>query len=190
MAKISIFGGRGMIGSQIAKLFARCGNEIDIIGRDYDGHELGNIVVLAVKFPDLAPLVETHGKHFAGKIVIDITNPISFANLDELLVPQGTSNAEILAGKLPQSQVVKGFNINFSDSLATCQVKGNPASLLFASDSQEAKQAIFAALANSDAKLVDAGKLQRARLLESAGLLLINLAVSGQIQRDGGLVII
>ncbi|WP_439243250.1 NADPH-dependent F420 reductase [Lonepinella sp. BR2474] len=190
MAKISIFGGKGMIGAEIAKLFERCGNEVDIIGRDYDGHELGDIIVLAVKFPDLAPLVETHGTHFAGKIVIDIANPISFANLDSLLVPQGTSSAEIVAEKLPNSQVVKGFNINFSDSLASCQVKGNPASLLFASDSEEAKQRIFTALANSGAKLVDVGKLQKARLLENAGLLLINLAVSGQIQRDGGLVIL
>ncbi|MCD8213844.1 MAG: NAD(P)-binding domain-containing protein [Campylobacter sp.] len=190
MAKISIFGGRGMIGSQIAYLFERCGNEVEVIGRDYDGHELGDIVVLAVKFADLAPLVETHGKHFAGKIVIDISNPISFANLDSLLVPQGSSSAEILAEKLPQSKVVKGFNINFSDSLATCQVKGKPASLIFAGDSDEAKQAIFSALANSGAKLLDAGKLKRARELEATGLLMINLAVSGQIKRDGGIVIL
>ncbi|WP_439239263.1 NADPH-dependent F420 reductase [Lonepinella sp. BR2919] len=190
MAKISIFGEKGMIGSQITALFERCGNDVETIGRDYDGHELGDIIVLAVKFPDLAPLVETHGKHFVGKIVIDITNPISFGNLDELLVPQGTSSAEILAEKLPQSQVVKGFNINFSNSVANAQVKGNPASFIFASDSSEAKQAIFTALEKSGAKLVDAGNLQKARLLESAGLLLINLAVSGQIQRDGGLVIV
>ncbi|AQP41282.1 NADPH-dependent F420 reductase [Streptococcus gallolyticus] len=190
MTKVSIFGGKGNMGSAIAEVFKRSGNEVDVIGRDYHGQKLGDIVVLAVKYTDLNALVEAQAEYLAGKIIIDISNPISFTNLSELQVPKGTSVAEIIAKKLPNSQVVKGFNINFSDSLATCQVKGKPASLLFASDSAEAKQTIFTALEKSGAKLVDAGPLSRARELESVGLLLISLAVNQQIGRDGGLVIL
>jgi predicted dinucleotide-binding enzyme len=53
----------------------------------------GEIVVLAVPYPALADVLATRGGQLAGKVVVDITNPLNFKTFDSLTVPAGSSAA-------------------------------------------------------------------------------------------------
>lgn len=51
------------------------------------------IVVMAVPYPALASLAKQYQAELAGKIVVDITNPLNFETWDELVVPADSSAA-------------------------------------------------------------------------------------------------
>ena len=78
----------------------------------------GQIVVLAVPYPALAELAR-RGEQLAGKIVVDITNPVNFETFDSLTVPADASATAELAAALPAAKVVKAFNTTFAATLAT-----------------------------------------------------------------------
>lgn len=50
---------------------------------------------------------------------MDITNPVDFTTFDDLVVPADSSAAALIAEKLPDSSVVKGFNTTFASTLVT-----------------------------------------------------------------------
>ena len=48
---------------------------------------------MAVPYPALAALAKQYQAELAGKIVVDITNPLNFETWDELVVPADSSAA-------------------------------------------------------------------------------------------------
>jgi predicted dinucleotide-binding enzyme len=54
----------------------------------------GDVVVLAVYYPDARGAVEQYRDQLAGKVVVDITNPVDTQTWDKLATPPGTSSAE------------------------------------------------------------------------------------------------
>lgn len=189
MTNISIFG-KGNMGSALGERFTQAGNQVAFVGRDNHNAELGDIVVLAVPFASVDEIVAQYGDKLAGKIVIDITNPVNFETMDGLAVPQGQSAAQILAQKLPNSTILKGFNTNFAASLASGKVAGTaPTVVLLAGDSEQAKSSVANALNGSGLQVKDAGSLKRAVELEAIGFLQITLAVREQIGWTGGFAI-
>ena len=78
----------------------------------------GDIVVLAVPHPAVERDPDrVRGEQLAGKIVVDITNPLDFATFDGLVVPADGSKADEIATALPESAVLKAFNTNFAATL-------------------------------------------------------------------------
>lgn len=65
-----------------------------------------------------------------------------------------------------------------------------PTTVLVAGDDEDAKETFKAALADSALRVLDAGKLKRARELESLGFLQLTLAASEKIGWDGGFGIV
>src|SRR5215217_1022281 len=116
----------------------------------------GDVIVLAVYYPDARAAVEQHRDDLAGKIVVDITNPVneSFA----LVVP-------------PDARFVKAFNTTFANTLTRGQVAGEPLDVFIAGDDSEAKDAVATLAHDGGLKAIDAGAGQRARELEAVGLL-------------------
>jgi len=57
----------------------------------------GDVVVLAVPHPALDGILAAYGEQFAGKVVVDITNPVNFETFDSLVVPADSSAAELAA---------------------------------------------------------------------------------------------
>ena len=105
MTTVSIIGS-GNMGSAIGGIVAAGGNTVEYVGRDTSDAITGDIVVLAVPHPSLAEIVSTRGAELAGRIVVDITNPLNFETFDSLVVPSdGSATAEIAAA-LPQSRVL------------------------------------------------------------------------------------
>lgn len=186
MASITIFG-KGNMGSAIGGNFEVSGNEVTYITKDTPVEQLGEIVVLSVPYPAISGILTAHRDLFAGKIVIDITNPLNFETFDSLVVPAASSATAEIAKELPDASVIKAFNTNFATTLATKKVAGaHPTTVLLASDDKEAKDKLIAALEGSGLSFIDAGLLKRARELEAMGFLQISLAAADKISWTGG----
>jgi predicted dinucleotide-binding enzyme len=184
MTTVSIIG-NGNMGTAIAGLVTDSGNAVEFIGKEA-APIAGDVVVLAVPYPALAEVIATHGSQLAGKVVIDITNPLDFATFDGLVVDADGSAAAELAASLPQSHVLKAFNTNFAATLAAKSVGDTQTTVLVAGDDESAKQLVASVFTAGGVNVVDAGALKRARELESLGFLQLTLAVQEKISWTGG----
>jgi NADPH-dependent F420 reductase len=138
----------------------------------------GDVVVLAVYFPDATSLVERHREDLAGKVLVDITNPVN-ETYDALVTPPDGSAAQELAKLAPEARVVKAFNTTFARTLADGKVAGQPLDVLIAGDDDDAKATVTRLVEDGGLRAVDAGPLNRARELEAAGLL--HMSVQGPL---------
>lgn len=190
MTHVSIIG-TGNMGQAIAGVVTRSGHTADVIGHaEKDKTIDGDVVVLAVPYPALADVVATRGEELAGRVVVDISNPLDFSTFDSLVVPPDSSAAAELAAQLPQSQVLKAFNTTFAGALASGTVGDQPTTVLIAGDDTEAKTVLADVLTAAGLQAVDAGALRRARELEALGLLQLTLAVSEKVSWSGGFAVV
>jgi 8-hydroxy-5-deazaflavin:NADPH oxidoreductase len=186
MANISILGS-GNMGQAIGGLVAKSGNTVQQLNTSSAGEPVtGDIVILAVPHSALADIVATRGAELAGKIVVDLTNPVDFATFDDLTVPADGSAAAELAKALPQAKVVKAFNTNFAGTLATGSVGSETTAVLIAGDDADAKAAVAEFVDAAGLRAVDAGSLKRARELEALAFLQITLAAGEKLSWNGG----
>ena len=84
------------------------------------------------------------GDSLAGKVVVDITNPLNFETFDSLVVPADGSAAAEIAAALPHSKVLKAFNTTFAATLASGTVGPAPTTVLIAGDDADAKALLAA----------------------------------------------
>ncbi|MCW3492693.1 NADPH-dependent F420 reductase [Microbacterium sp. SSM24] len=184
--------GTGSMGDAIGGMLAAGGNDVIHVTRDQVGTApiVGDIVILAVPYPAVADIVSRAGEQLAGKVVVDITNPLDFETFDSLVVPVGSSAAAELQAALPQSSVLKAFNTNFAGTISTKQVGGVPTTVLVAGDDAAAKATLSAAIVAGGLGAIDAGSLARAHELEAMGFLQLTLAVGEQLPWTAGFAIV
>jgi 8-hydroxy-5-deazaflavin:NADPH oxidoreductase len=186
MAHVSIIG-TGNMGQAIAAVVGKGGNSVELIGSsDADKQVTGDVVVLAVPYPAVADVLAARGDSLAGKVVVDITNPLDFATFDSLTVPADSSAAAEIATALPQSRVLKAFNTNFAGTLAAGAIGSLPTTVLIAGDDADAKALLAGIVTAGGLRAMDAGSLRRARELEALGFLQLTLAASEKISWTGG----
>ncbi len=143
MTKATIFGD-GNMGTAIAGILTAGGATVEHITTTDQGEATvaGDLVILAVPYPALDAITASYGDQLAGKVVVDITNPLNFETFDSLTVPAGSSAAAELAEKLPSSRVLKAFNTTFAATLTSKTVGDNPTTVLIAGDDAEAKSTL------------------------------------------------
>ncbi len=188
MSTITIFG-TGNMGNAIAGVLASGGASIQHINQSTANPTIdGDLVILAVPYPALGDIATTFRDQLAGKVVVDITNPVDFATFDSLVVPAGSSATAELAAALPESRVLKAFNTTFAGTLVSGTVGGGAkTTVLIAGDDADAKAALSAAItAGGAVNAVDAGSLARAHELEAIAFLQMALAASEKISWTGG----
>lgn len=193
MSTICIIGAGGMA-TAIAGRIAKAGHTVEVVSRDagnaralaaklaargttgkYGAAPAGDIVILAVPYSGAMAAVADFGKALAGKVIIDITNPVA-PDLSGLVTPHGSSGAEEIAKSIPAgAHVVKAFNTIFGHVLA----KGGRLDAFIAADDAEAKARVSAFLETLDLRPLDVGGLQMAQTLEAVGLMMIGLAKNG-----------
>ena len=190
MAHLSIIG-TGNMGQAIAAVAGRGGHTVQLLGQsDAATSVTGDIVVLAVPYPAVSAVIAERGASLAGKIVVDITNPLNFETFDSLVVPaDGSATAEIAAA-LPESRVVKAFNTTFAGTLAAGTVGPLTTTVLIAGDDADAKSELAGVVTSGGLKAIDAGSLARARELEAVGFLQITLAAGEKVSWTGGFGIV
>jgi 8-hydroxy-5-deazaflavin:NADPH oxidoreductase len=186
MTHISILG-TGKMGKAIADLVITGGNTVQTLGStDTDQAVTGEIVILAVPHPAVSSVVADRGAELAGKIVVDISNPLNFETFDSLTVPADSSAAAELAAALPDSKVLKAFNTTFSGTLASGKIGDLTTTVQIAGDDSDAKALLIGVVTAAGLNAIDAGALKRARELEAIGFLQLTLAATEKISWVGG----
>jgi len=188
MSGISIIGLGNMAGALARRALAG-GNMVEIIGRDQARAEevaaaldgatagpagaapAGDIVVLAVPYRSAAAIVSEYGDALAGKVIIDITNPVT-PDFQSFVTPEGSSGAQEIAKAAPVgAHVVKAFNTLFSHVLAG----GRAVDVFIAGDDARAKKLVSAFVESLGLRPLDTGPLPMARALENAAVLEMGL---------------
>jgi 8-hydroxy-5-deazaflavin:NADPH oxidoreductase len=192
MSSISIIG-LGNMASALADRALAGGNAVEIIGRDpAKAKELaaalggatvgtagtapaGDIVILAVPYASAAAVISEYGDALHGKVIIDITNPVT-PDITGLVTPDGSSGAQEIAKAAPAgAHVVKAFNTLFANVLAAGPAEGRPLDVFIAGDDAQAKAQVSVFIESLGLRPFDAGPLPMAQALENAGLLEMGL---------------
>jgi predicted dinucleotide-binding enzyme len=193
MSTISIIGSGGMAAA-IGGRAVKAGHNVEVISRDrsnaqalatqleagastetYGAAPTGDIVILAVPYSSAAAVMADYGDALNGKVIIDITNPIS-PDAASLVTPSGSSGAQEIAKAAPAgAHVVKAFNTLFGPVLAQ---RGRLDAFL-AADDQEAKTRASIFIESLGLRPLDVGGLHMAATLEAIGLMLIGVAKHG-----------
>ncbi|MER5516793.1 NAD(P)-binding domain-containing protein [Streptomyces sp. NPDC002763] len=192
MSSISIIGLGNMAGVLAGRALAG-GNAVEIIGRDpAKARELaaalggatvgtagaapaGDIVVLAVPYAGAAAVVSEYGDALQGKVIIDITNPVS-PDFQGFVTPDGSSGAQEIAKTAPAgAHVVKAFNTLFSHVLAAGPAEGRLLDVFIAGDDAQAKTRVSAFIESLGLRPLDTGQLAMARAMENVALLQLGL---------------
>lgn len=182
--------GAGNMGAAFVKQLTRAGHQVTVTARNLEKAQAvaaahpgttavaasnaaaqADVVVLATGYADAVSALQSVGD-LTGKVVIDITNPLT-ADFMGLTLGHSTSAAEEIAKALPEAQVVKAFNTLFAQVLAEGADFGNgrTATVFVAGDSERARQTASTLAESMGFKTVDAGGLKNARYLEPlAGL--------------------
>jgi 8-hydroxy-5-deazaflavin:NADPH oxidoreductase len=185
--------GAGNMGRGIGTRLVAGGNALQIIDRDPSeaqalAEELGGtgggpsdeltgeVVIFALYYPGNKDAFREYADRLAGKVVVDICNPVDTSTWDRLATPVGTSAAEELAQLVPQgTPVVKAFNTTFAKTLAAGEVAGQKLDVLIAGDDADAKGKVSELVEAGGLRPIDVGALERAQQLEHLGLLHITL---------------
>jgi 8-hydroxy-5-deazaflavin:NADPH oxidoreductase len=177
--------GSGNMGSGFVKQLTAAGHRVVVTSKDVAkakelaaqysaetaaAHE-NEIIVLATGYADAVPALTALGP-LKGKIVVDITNPVT-ADYMGLTIGHTTSAAEDIARATPGARIVKAFNTVFAQVLAQGArfPDGRVVPVFVASDDEAAKETVSELARSMGFDVIDAGGLKNARYLEPlAGL--------------------
>jgi len=193
MSKISIIGSGGMAAA-IGGLAAKAGHAVEVMSRDpakaralaeqvgagattgtFGAAPAGDIVILAVPYAVVLDVVKPYGEKLAGKLLVDITNPIN-SDFTGFVTPEDSFGAQEIAKSAPaDADVVKAFNTQFSHVLAAGSVEGRPLDVFLAGDDAQAKARVAAFIESLGLRPMDVGPLPMARTLEHFALLSLGL---------------
>ena len=129
--------------------------------------ELGDVVVLAVWYGTNIEIAKQLGTRLAGKVVVDIANPLN-STFDGLTTAPDSSSAEDVAKAIASgAKVVKAFNTTYAGTLVAGQVAGQPLDVFIAGDDEGAKNKVAELVKDGGMRPIDAGPLSRARQIEA-----------------------
>jgi hypothetical protein len=192
MGNITIIG-TGNMARTIGALAVAGGNTVEVMGRDeskaadlakalgggatagtWGAAPAGDLVITALLYDGVVPVVIEYGDALAGKVIVDISNPFN-ATFDGLAHNEETSIAQEVAKVAPaDASVVKAFNTVFQGVLE----KGRP-DVFFAGDGAQAKASVKAFIESIGLRPLDVGSLKMAHWLEGAGVISVGLAGNG-----------
>jgi 8-hydroxy-5-deazaflavin:NADPH oxidoreductase len=129
--------------------------------------ELGDVVVLAVWYGTNIEIARQLGTKLAGKVVVDIANPLN-SSFDGLATAPDSSSAEDVAKAIAAgAKVVKAFNTTYAGTLVAGQVAGQPLDVFIAGDDEAAKNKVAELVKDGGMRPIDTGPLSRARQIEA-----------------------
>jgi predicted dinucleotide-binding enzyme len=144
----------------------------------------GSIVIPAVPFDAARSVASQYGDALAGRVYVDVTNPIDTSTFDGLAVPAGSSAAEELQ-RITPATVVKAFNTTFATTLVPGEVAGHTLDVLIAGDDDSAVQTVADFASSAGLNPLKVGPLRRAQQLEQAGFLIILLSANENLPQYG-----
>lgn len=193
--------GSGQVGRRLAGGFLGRGHEVMIGSRDPavgdlpawiegDGAgvqagtfaqtaQFGELLVLAVLGAAAEAVIDRAGsEHFAGKAVIDATNPLDFSDgfPPRLAISGEDSLGETVQRKVPEANVVKAFNTIGSPYFVDPHFAGGLPTMMIAGDDDEAKAVVGRVVESFGwPPAVDIGGIDGARELEAVCILWVKV---------------
>lgn len=183
--------GSGNVARALATGFAERGHETRLVSRDpeseaarewvaaagppaaatthAEGARWCELAVLATSWSGAEAALRLCGpENLAGKVVIDVTNPLGEAGL---AIGFDDSAGETVQRLLPGARVVKAWNIlNFNDMVDPHYPEGTP-TMLIAGDDEAAKSVVTGILESFGwSDVVDLGGIEGARLTEAMAM--------------------
>jgi 8-hydroxy-5-deazaflavin:NADPH oxidoreductase len=197
--KIGIIGS-GNVAQALAAGFVRTGHQVQVGARDASklsewtlapvvtleqAAEFGELLILAPSFHGAENAIKlANPVHFAGKTIIDVTNPISFEN-GKLSLSIGTTDSagEQVQRWLPQSHVVKAFNTVGAAIMMHPETVGG-ADMFIAGDHDAAKTQVSTLLEAFGWNVRDLGGIEASRWLEALVMVGISYGMKHQVQHN------
>lgn len=193
--KIAIVG-TGNIGAAYARALTQARQDVVIgdrapakaaaLAHELGGHAEGggiaaaisiaDIVILALPYPATVQALNGIGD-VAGKILVDVSNPVS-ADFRDLVVGLTTSAAEELQAAAPSARVVKAFNTIFAQLVPAEARKKASLQVFVAGDDAAAKNTVRQLAMTLGFTPVGAGPLRNSRFLEPLGMMNIQFGYS------------
>jgi 8-hydroxy-5-deazaflavin:NADPH oxidoreductase len=137
----------------------------------------GELVVLATLWEGTADAIQlSNSKNLTNKIVIDVTNPLDFSKgvPPTLAVGQTDSGGETVQRMLPDSKVVKAFNIVGNPHMVHPDFPdGRPTMFICGNDEASKKIVTDDILSKFGWETIDIGGIEGSRVLEPLALLWI-----------------
>ena len=188
--KVGILG-TGDVGRALGTGFARKGHEVKMGSRDAKNPKLaefvkaagpkasggtfaeaaafGEVIVLATLWSGTESVLKQAGsRNFAGKVVMDATNPLVFAPNAPPALERGWNDSagEQVQRWLPDAKVVKAFNIVGNALMVDPQLPGGPPDMFICGNDAEAKATVTRICADFGWPAMDIGGIEGSRLLE------------------------
>jgi predicted dinucleotide-binding enzyme len=188
--KVGILGS-GDVGRALGKGLAGLGHEVVLGTRDPSGEkargwvaavgssakaatnaeaaQLAELIVLATLWSGTEEAIRLAGQaNFAGKVVIDATNPLVFApgKPPGLAVGHTDSGGEQVQRWLPGARVVKAFNIVGNAHMVHPDFPCGPPDMFIAGNDDDAKKTVTGILDAWGWRTTDFGGIEGARYLE------------------------
>lgn len=189
--------GTGEVGIALAKGFSARGDQVIFGTRDVNGErsraaidavpgataashvaaaQAADLAVIALPWSAVATVLDADlAAALARKLVIDASNPLDFsAGAPRLAVGHSDSGGEIVQRLLPQSQVVKAFNIITASQMIKPAFADGQADMFIAGNDAGAKARVADILRGFGWRgAIDAGEIGASRLLEPLAMLWI-----------------
>jgi predicted dinucleotide-binding enzyme len=187
--KIGILGS-GDVGKALGRGFAALGCDVKIgsrepaklndwvaktgvhasLGSFAEAAKFGDVIVVATLWSGTESALRLAGaEHFRGKVVIDATNPLVFAQNapPSLALGHTDSGGEQVQRWLPGARVVKCFNIVGNAHMFRPELPGGPPTMFYCGNDADAKRTVAGILDDFGwPGSVDLGGIEGARLLE------------------------
>ncbi len=134
-----------------------------------DAAEFGDIIILATLWTGTENVIKLAGqKNLAGKVVIDTTNPLDFSKgmPPGLALGHTDSGGEQVQRWLPDSNVVKAFNIVGNAHMVNPDFDCGPPDMYICGNDEKAKQTTEEILKQFGWIVMDIGGIEGSRVLE------------------------
>jgi predicted dinucleotide-binding enzyme len=150
-------------------------------GTNAEAAAFAEVAVLATSWSGTEEAIRLAGpSNLAGKIVIDVTNPLVFrqGSPPELALGHTDSGGEQVQRWLPQSRVVKAFNIVGYAHMVHPQFPGGPPDMFICGNDASAKAAVSEVCTSFGWPVMDIGGIEGARLLEPLCILWVTYGMN------------
>lgn len=190
MAKVNVgVFGSGDVGRVLAAGFIGLGHEVRVGSRDpeklrqwadaageraslgsfRETAEFGDLIVLATLGTGTESAIHLGGlENFAGKVVIDATNPLDFSQgmPPKLFVGTTDSLGEQVQRLIPNARVVKAFNTAGNALMVNPQLPGGPPDMFLCGNDDGAKKIVSQICVHFGWGVIDIGGIEGSRYLE------------------------
>ena len=188
--------GTGNVGATLGSAFIALGHEVRMGARDANNEKaaawaasqgkaassgtfadavaFGDIIVLATLGEANESALRMAGvENFAGKVLIDTTNPLDFSKgfPPNLFLGRDDSGGEAVQRVVPEARVVKAFNSVGAPHMFRPDLPGGPPTMFIAGDDAAAKATVGALLTQMGWESLDTGGIVASRFLEPLCLL-------------------